>query len=200
MCLWICITWFGGGTSHQVSDQSHDGQSHDAGHTEDHSHQAVVEAGGVAADPGMVEGWRDGQRVHAQGHPYVGHSQVDGEQLGGFESLLALGGSNEHSSIAQDRQHSWIDNSTDISATSVCVCFCCVYVCVLCVFMTTWARPPSRDLSAFLCDIWKCLSLPPVRLIVHFGKKGQSLKKAIFFPRQAHCNQTAQSYCIIDLK
>lgn len=66
-------TCLGGVSRHQVPDHPHHRQSHNAGYAEDHSHQAIVAARDVAADPSVVEGRGDGQRVHAEGHADVRH-------------------------------------------------------------------------------------------------------------------------------
>lgn len=98
------VTFSGRTSCHHVPDHPHHRQRHDAGDAEDHTHQAVVEAGDVAADPGVVERRGDGERVHAERHADVRHGQVHRQQLGRFEPGQAASGADQDGGVPVNGQ------------------------------------------------------------------------------------------------
>lgn len=98
------VTFSGRTSCHHVPDHPHHGQRHDAGDAEDHAHQAIVEAGDVAADPGVVERRGDGEWVHAERHADVRHGQVHRQELGSFEPGEAASGADQDGGIPENGQ------------------------------------------------------------------------------------------------
>lgn len=65
----------------QVAENADGGDGEHAAQAEDEAAEAIVNAGGALAHPGVVEGGEDGERVEADAAEEVHRGQVDAQQL-----------------------------------------------------------------------------------------------------------------------
>lgn len=90
-----------------VADDADGGDGEHAAQAEDVAAEAVVDAGDVLPQPGVVEGRHDGQRVEEDAAQEVHHGQVDAQQLRAHHLIPAAVTDHQHQPIAQDREEDW---------------------------------------------------------------------------------------------
>lgn len=88
----------------QVADDADGGDGEHAAQAKDVAAQAVVDAGDVFPQPGVVEGGHDGERVEADAAQEVHHSEVDAQQLGAHHLLPPAVTDDQDQPVAQNRE------------------------------------------------------------------------------------------------
>lgn len=86
----------------QVADDADGGDGKHAAQAEDEAAEAVVDAGDVFPQPGVVEGWDDGERVEADAAQEVNHGQVNTQQLGAHHFLSPAVTDHQNQAVAQN--------------------------------------------------------------------------------------------------
>lgn len=88
----------------QVADDADGCDGEHAAQAEDVAAQAVVDAGDVLPQPGVVEGRHDGERVEADAAQEVHHGQVDAQQLRAHHLLPPAVADDQDQPVAQNRE------------------------------------------------------------------------------------------------
>lgn len=86
----------------QVADDADGGDGEHAAQAEDEAAEAVVDAGDVFPQPGVVEGRHDGERVEADAAQEVDHGQVNAQQLGAHHFLPPAVTDHQNQAVAQN--------------------------------------------------------------------------------------------------
>lgn len=91
----------------QVAEDADGGDGEHAAEAEDEAAEAVVNAGGALAHPGVVEGGEDGERVEADAAEEVHRGQVDAQQLRAHQLPPAVVADDQNQPVTQDGQQNW---------------------------------------------------------------------------------------------
>lgn len=87
-----------------VANDANRGDGEHAAQAEDVAAQAVVDAGEISPQPGVVEGGHDGEWVEADAAQEVHHGQVDAQQLGAHHLLPPAVADDQDQPVAQNRK------------------------------------------------------------------------------------------------
>lgn len=87
-----------------VANDANCGYGEHAAQAEDVAAQAVVDAGDISPQPGVVEGGHDGEWVEADTAQEVHRGQVDTQQLGAHHLLPPAITDNQDQPVAQNRE------------------------------------------------------------------------------------------------
>lgn len=87
-----------------VADDADCSDGEHAAQAEDVAAQAVVDAGDLPTQPGVVEGGHDGERVEADAAQEVHHGQVDAQQLGAHHLLPPAVTDDQDQPVPHDRE------------------------------------------------------------------------------------------------
>lgn len=99
----------------QVAEDADGGDGEHAAQAEDEAAEAVVNAGGALAHPGVVEGGEDGERVEADAAEEVHRRQVDAQQLRADQPPPAVVADDQNQPVTQHGQQNWTRREALIS-------------------------------------------------------------------------------------